>query len=809
MQRKETYNFPFAAYPALRLMFWMMAGICAGHYLLAGNLNWIISILVATLLLWASAEFILRKYRPVLYSNFSICLYALLVMLSAAALYTFSASKDAPDYNAHEILKLYEWDDVAMEGRVRNSGRSASGRNVYELNVENTIFDNSTSWSRNYRIRLYDSNEHDEPITAGDEVQFRIRLYSFPDRRNPHEFDYGSWLFDRGMIAHGEVQRVLAHNPVNRFGWEPLRVKVRANVHAVFDDEQAVIARALILGDKQEITAETRQQFSRAGLSHIMAVSGLHVGFIVAPFWFIIPLLWGSKTGKWTGLIVLTLILVAYAGLTGFSPSVSRASLMAWLLTYGKLFHKVRNSINITAVAAVIILMIEPRQLFDVGFQLSFAAVFIILLVMPEVQRLVPGRWRFGKIGGLISIILVSIVVQLGLFPILVHYFGEFAIVGPVANALVVPLLFFTVPISLLFVLLSPLSPQLFQIGAYPLTLILQWIEHVAFMFGSQSFSYLTFTASPVMLFLVWLFAILLVASFRIPTVRWKIVILLLVGLNFFMVELILNKTVQNKMQVTFLDVGQGDAIHIQTPNNRHLLVDAGRWSPMSNSGERVLLPYFNHLGIDHLDAVILSHPHADHIGGMPELIENLSIGRIYQADYPYDSQLYHRYMYLAEQHQIPVHYATSGSMIDADPDIRIFVLGPDDGAPRDRNPNNHSVAFKLVHGNNHLLFTGDAEVNQERQLANRYGDFLRSDLYKAGHHASNTSSNDFFMQYVEPDITVASLAFRNVFGHPGTQAVERIHQFSNRQKYTSLSGGIIFKSDGKSLEKVKWRNDY
>ncbi|MCC5941322.1 MAG: DNA internalization-related competence protein ComEC/Rec2 [Balneolaceae bacterium] len=808
MQTKNAYQFPFAAYPALRLMFLMGIGICAGHFFFEDSLPLLTVSTISIFLLWIIAEFLLRKVRPVLYSSLSITFYILFVILSSAGLYIFTASKDAPDYKALETVSLYEWEEIIVEGTIRNSGKSSSGRNVYELDVRKTTFDDTYSWHRQYRLRLYDDNEYDDAITQRDTGTFRVRLYAFPDRRNPHEFDYGRWLLDRGIVGHGEVQRVLEISSSTHFGWETWRAKVRGNVHDIFNEEQAVIARALLLGDKQEITADTRQQFSRAGLSHIMAVSGLHVGFIVAPFWLLIPWLWGSRSGKWSGLLILTVILIIYAGLTGFSPSVSRASLMAWLLTYGKLFHKVRNSINITAVAAIIILLIEPRQLFDVGFQLSFAAVFIILLVMPEVQRLVPGKWRYGFTGGLITIVLVSIVVQLGLFPILVHYFGEFAIVGPIANALVVPILSFTVPTGLLLVLLSPLSPLFFQAGAYPVTLLLQWIEHVAFMLGSQSFSYLAIGTSPATLFLVWFFAVLLVASLRIPTVRWIMVILLLLSLNFLMAELIINKPLQKTMQVTFLDVGQGDAIHIQTPNDKHILVDAGRWSPMSNSGERILLPYFNYLGVDHLDAVILSHPHADHIGGMPDLIENLSIGKIYQADYPYSSELYKRYMNLAEQFQIPVFYATSGSMIDIDPELRFFVMGPDKDSPRDRNPNNHSVAFKLVHGKNHFLFTGDAEVNQERQLARKYGNFLKSDLYKAGHHASNTSSNSFFMQYVEPEITVASLAFRNVFGHPGSQAVERIHQFSNRQKYTSLSGGIIFTSDGETIKKMDWKGN-
>ena len=807
MRYNESYQFPFAAYPALRIMLLLMAGICLG-YVYSPSLKIAFMLFGSSVFLWLLFEFLIRRKWPVTGGYSATVFYLFIIATSSLCLYTISEIDEKEVTELSEILQLFEWEEAEIIGRVENTGRSGTGRNVFEIAVNETVLPENVIWNQKYKLRLYGDHDQEDNVPAGSNIQAQIRFYSFPDRRNPHEFDYGNWLINQGFSAHGELVSLIDVNEKNVLGWETLRAAVQNNTDKIFDGEYSNLAKALLLGYKEDLTPETRQHFARAGLSHIMAVSGLHVGFLVAPFWFFIPYMWGSRKGKWIGIIVLSTILLGYAGLTGFSPSVSRASLMAWLLTYGKLFHKVRNSINLTAVAAIIILAINPRQLFDVGFQLSFAAVFIILMLMPEVQRLIPNKYRFGFFGGLITVILVSFVVQLGLFPILTRYFGEFSIIGPAANALVVPLLSLTVPAGLIFIFIAPLLPEVFLAVAIPIQYSLEWIHQVANQLGGQWFSFITIHQTPTALFFVWLFAILFFASVRIAQYRWKLLAAFLFSFSFLFIELSLQKSANLEMKITVLDVGQGDAIHVRTPKGKQILIDAGRWSPMSNSGERVLLPYFEQKGINRLDAIILSHPHADHIGGMPDLIKNLEIDAIYQSDYDYDSELYKKNMKLTRDYNIPVYYPVAGDQIEIDPSIRMFVIGPEDGGVRDRNPNNHSVAMKMVYGQTSILFSGDAEVSQERQIAERYGDFLKADLYKVGHHASNTSSTEIFMKHVEPEYSVASLAFQNRFGHPGSDAVTRLNQYSKKQKYTSLKGALRFKTDGSSLSRVDWRKN-
>jgi len=805
MSRKISYQFPFASYPAVRLMLFLITGIVAGKYLPFSLLQ--LSIFAGVVLLaWILSEFLIRKWKLTLSVRLATVAYLLFITLTGAFWIKTDQADKKRAYESVQYLDLLAWEELVIDGTVEQTGYTTSGKHVFVVDVNQTQFEGDLKREDAYKVRIYSEVEEGEKIRPGNQISAKIRLYEFPERRNPHEFDYGEWLYQQGIFAHGEMHEILEIEDLETgFSWIPLREYVQRNIEMVYSEEVAPMAKALLLGYKEEISEDTTQNFSRSGLSHIMAVSGLHVGFVVAPFWFMIPWFWTKRWGKYIGLILLTILLIGYAGLTGFSASVCRASLMAWLITYGKLFYKVRNSVNLTAGAAVILLIWNPNQLFDVGFQLSFSAVFVILLVLPEAQRLIPAKHRYGKAGALYSLILISIVVQAGLFPILTYYFGEFSIAGPIANALVIPVLTFAVPWGLFLSVIPAQSIQVAGVGVIPIEWSLQWVEQVANYIGGSDWSYFSVTTGSVTIFLLWISIILFLSSIRIPQLRWKLLAVSLVFLNLLMVSLIIDEMKQPSAKITFLDVGQGDAVHVETPEGKHLLIDAGRWIPGRNSGEQTILPYFKSLGVHKIDALILSHPHADHIGGVKSLIDEMEIEHIYQSDYEYDSQLYRDFMSMALKHKIPITNVFAGDLIETDENMRIYVIGPEIREYQPSNPNNYSVSIKIQYGESSVLFTGDAEKGQEQRMAEVYGEFLKADLYKMGHHGSRTSSSTKLLEVMQPEISVASLAYQNRFSHPNREAITQVSRFSRENYFTSLDGAIVFESDGNTFRKREW----
>ena len=479
----SSYRFPFASYPALRIALLLSWGILLGRMTAIGYAETAI-LFGGICAAWFCFEFIFVRVKPVLSVAVATLLYSLTVCAAGVLLHAFQNESRMKAQTAENVLSLYEGEEIEIKARVLEIRKQNSGRTTLVVESAETRFERGPVWGKSYKARVYSNQTMS--LAAGDSVALTVRVVSFPERRNPHEFDYAEWLRRERVSMHGEVQHVQKLNTGSSGVWVQLRNQVKDNVERQFSESHIPLAKALFLGMKQDLDSEIRSRFSRSGLSHIMAVSGLHVGFIVAPFWLLIPFFWGSRFGKISGLIILTALLTGYAGLTGFTASVCRASLMAWLLTFAKLFHKTRNSVNLTSAAAIILLIADPEQLFEAGFQLSFAAVYIILLVMPEVLRMLPARVRFGRLAPLISIVSISIVVQVGLYPVLISYFGEFSIMGPLANALVVPVLSVTVPAGLLISVTGIFDVKGFSMAAEAVEFLLDWIQWVATAIGQQ-----------------------------------------------------------------------------------------------------------------------------------------------------------------------------------------------------------------------------------------------------------------------------------------------------------------------------------
>lgn len=705
-----------------------------------------------------------------------------------------------------QVLNTYTWQELTFKGNIQQIKQTSTGKYQVDVAVDTTTFQNQLKWGKAYKIRaVLDPSKQSVPkqLQLGNEITFSATVYPLEEKRNPSQFDYKGYLASQNIYCQVGIQQIIAITPVNQtLSWTYFRRSVLSAIDNNFSEATAPLAKALLIGYKNELGREEKITFSRAGLSHIMAVSGLHVGFILAPFWMLITFFWTLRYGKQIGLIVLIGTLFFYAGLTGFSASVTRASLVGVLLAYGKLFHKVRDSKNLTAVAALIILLLNPSDLLSIGFQLSFGAVYIILLTAPVIQRWLPNWIRFRWLGAPVMVVIISFIVQIGLFPLLAYYFGEFSIIGPLANAFVVPVLGFFVPYALILLPLAAALPKLAAFLNTPVDFFLIKLNWFVDTTASLPWSWVQVHIESILFFGIWIAAIFFIASLRIPKMRWKLLALLLGIFCLHQGHSVIQKLQPATLKLTFFDVGQGDAALVSTPNNKHFLIDAGRWQPDYNSAKYVIIPHLKEEGIDKLDAVFLSHPHADHIGGIVELIQTIPIDTIYNSGTSYNSQLYQRYHRKAARNKIPIRGLETGNQVKIDPAIRLFVYGPSPSTS-ESNINNRSLILELVYGEIEFLFMGDAEESQEAQIAEKYPQLANTDFLKVAHHGSKTSSITSLLNVASAQIGVTSVAKQNKFEHPHPQAVRRLRNHISTLHFTSLEGAVSFRSDGSNIVQV------
>ncbi|MFN1835514.1 DNA internalization-related competence protein ComEC/Rec2 [Balneola sp. MJW-20] len=798
MKSRKDYRFPFSRYPALRLAFLFCVGIILERHLFTGIQLLVFSMVL--LLIYSVSEVLNRKSEHIQLNRFTIFSYLILVIVAG---YARSSVRQNYVQLTPAYLKALEWENVELSGKVQAVRKSASGKYRITL-LADTLITDGIKFTEDTRVVFSLDVETPLPL-PGQKTRVYGSVLPQREKRNPHDFDQIAYLYSQNISFQmtADSINVIQMQGTNR-GWIYWRRHALSVIDTNFDSNTSSIAKAMILGYKDDLAREDRTAFARVGLSHIMAVSGLHVGFIIAPFWLVIPWFWSSFNGKTVGLIILITILFLYAGITGFSASVLRASIMAGLLTYARLFHKNSNSINLMGAAALVILMIDPEQLFNVGFQLSFSAVMVILTVLPVIQQRLPYELQTRWYAKPFMVMIVSLVVQFGLYPLQAYYFGEVSLISPLANALFVPLLGLFVPLAILAVIVGGFFPDAGVLLNYPVLFFLKGMHSFVDLSSDWEWVWFSSSGASVLLFFLWISMILFVSSIEIAGLRWKWLIICLLLINLDAVSGIRQKLMKPEMKVLFFDVGQGDAALLTTPGGKQVLIDSGVWSPGYNSGRSVILPHLKAEGIEKLDAVILSHPHADHIGGVSDLIREIPVKRIINSGFIYDSELYRNYLSLAGKNEIPVSQVVEGDTISVDPSVLIGVLGPTPEVLAD-DPNQHSVVLKIIYGKTSFLFTGDAGEMQEEHLTTKYDTLLHSEVLKVGHHGSRTSSSSAFLKKVMPNYSVISLGADNKFRHPHNEALLNLYQVSDTVWNTARDRAVELISDGKEIKRRIW----
>ena len=577
---------------------------------------------------------------------------------------------------------------------------------------------------------------------------------------------------------------------------------------------------AVVLGDRSDMDKETLNDFTTSGVAHILAVSGFNVAIVslvVAQLLRIFGIYWLR-----TRISITMLMVLLYSAIVGFQPSVVRALLMIEFYLLAQLLERKPDPLNIVMSAAAINLLFRPYDLFDVGFQLSYAGVLGMILIAPKIGWLllpetntVPIKhphWR-----SMVEASALSVGASIASYPVIAAHFYRISFIGLVANIPLIPLSAIITALGFLLLPITAVSHWLGQVygdaTAY-LSDLLLWLTKVSAHVPSAAHA----AASPSWIFIAVL-GISVIYCLRSKTRarflgRFSLVLscffaLWTIGVPFS--DSVLAKN-EGKLQVLFFDVGQGDCIFFNTPEGKNYFVDFGRTDLSGNANiERTALPFLRAEDVTRIDCGFISHMHTDHFGGAPILLENCNVASLMTSGERVANRTARLLDTVSRDQHTQLRVLSRGDTLHLGSDLTLYVLYPDRQVPEAKltayGENIHSgmLAFRLVYRNTSFLFLGDAERSGEEEMLASYGDQLHSNVVKVAHHGSLTSSSKDFIAITNPEYAVISVGEYNHFGHPAPAIVKRWMTNGSQVCRTDLSGAALFVSDGNRVEKVDW----
>jgi len=570
-----------------------------------------------------------------------------------------------------------------------------------------------------------------------------------------------------------------------------LRLEAQSRVRRPLG-RHAAMGEALLLAQRDGLDPDLRDRFARAGLAHLLAISGFHVGLIAGGLLVLGRLL---RLSQRTAALTSILVTGAYVLFLGAPHAAARAALQVGLVLVATMLQRPADPFALLAAAALLLTAIDPLAVLEPGFQLSFAGVAGIILLRRRILDQIPGQR--GR--ALRESLATSIAATIATAPVCVVHFGQVAPVGVIANLLAIPLTAVVVPALALTISMGTISSGLATFLGGGTGLLLDALGAVAataaalpggsrFVPHDAVFGWVVGAAA--------VSAILLLPD-RIgagPVFRPAIRRVAAVGIVLAILvawPLAGSRIGNGALEIHMIDVGQGDAIAIRTPAGRWILVDAGPRSGRNDAGRTRVVPFLLRNGVRSLEAIVLTHPDADHIGGAASVLAAFPVGTLVDPGRATGKSMYLDLLGTAERKGTAWVAARAGREIDMD-GITIRVLYPrHDVLDEQHDANAFSVAFHLAYGGFGALFLGDAPAAVEEHLAAMYGEGLRANVIKVAHHGSRTSTADALLDVVQPELALISAGRHNRYGHPAPEVLRRLDHHGVRVLRTDLRGTI------------------
>jgi len=636
------------------------------------------------------------------------------------------------------------------------------------------------------------------------------------------DFDYRAYLAREGIystIYYPQIDFLdggHGHQPLQSI--YSFRNRMAEAMEESLPEPQGAVAEALVLGIRSNVPPSTYQDFQRSGTAHLLAISGLHMAIVAGILLSISVSLFGRR--RPTYFVVTLSALWFYALLAGMSPSVTRAAIMVSVFLFAAYLGRQRSVITALAFAGAVMVAINPQILWQVSFQLSFAAVAGLVLLGPIFQQW-GTRIRAPTI--VVDSFSVTLAAILATLPLIAYYFGYVSLVGLPATFLALPALPAVIVLSAVVGLIGLFALPLAQVIGWVDWLFLGYMTGVVKLFAAAPWSSVEVGGMDVSL--VVLYYALLGGALWLGTRRqrlfsrvkvggrgiamgatsfarkfpapWVLIPLLVIAILVWAAAIAAPSG--DKLTVSFLDVGQGDAILIQR-GSQQVLVDGGP-SPEKiclELGER--LPFWDKT----IELVVLTHPQDDHLLGLVEVLSRYKVGQILEPGFEQDTPAYREWLRLIEEKDIDRTIAHAGQQVELGNGITIEVLHPQEefleGTNSDVNEN--SIVLRLVRDEVSFLLTGDIEEEAEWQLLHQHGIELKVTVLKVAHHGSATSTTPSFLVAVSPQVAVISVSEDNRFGHPSAEVMARLNERlgGDNVYLTAESGTITFTTDGERL---------